>query len=130
MIYGDVYQWSQGDVPVSVTVGLERFPTFLRCCTRPSTPAGCCPRGALEGTKSGKDCSSSSAVDEASVPRQETSVEGCVAKWPNWQSLFGDGSSRSSETSRVGGATTKEGEEEGGGFWPFGRLGVDSELEN
>lgn len=76
--------------------------------------------GALEGTKSGKDCSSSSAVEEASVPRREMSVEGCVAKLPNWQSLFGDGSSRSSGTSRVGGATTKEGEEEGGGYWPSG----------
>ncbi len=72
--------------------------------------------GALEGTKSGKDCSSSSAVEEASVPRPEVSVDGCVGNSPNWQPLFGDGSSRSSGTSRVGGATTKEGDEEGGGF--------------
>lgn len=34
--------------------------------------------GTLEGTKSGKDCSSSSAVEEAFVPSCQASVEGCV----------------------------------------------------
>lgn len=47
--------------------------------------------GALEGTKSGLDCSSSSAVEIAFVPRAGASVEGCVANSPKQHSLFGDG---------------------------------------
>lgn len=42
--------------------------------------------GALEGTTSGKNCSSSAAVEEAFVPGWQARVEACVEGSPSWRS--------------------------------------------